>query len=86
MMGGKQSAGFVPLLGTFLAIGYDALHHIDPVQGGADVDVRTVRYALDGRIAVIGGLNAPVTLERGTRDEIRQQVFEAVKILGPGGV
>jgi len=85
LMGYKLSAGFMPLLSTFLEIGYDAHYYIDPVQGDADVDLRKVKRIFDKRITVIGGLNAPVTLERGTRGEIRQQVFEAVEILGPGG-
>ncbi|GAG29960.1 unnamed protein product, partial [marine sediment metagenome] len=28
---------------------------------------------------------APITLGRGTREQIRQEVFDAVQILGPGG-
>ena len=81
----KLSNGFMPLLDRFAEIGYDAHYFIDPVQGGPGADLRRVKQAFDRKIAVVGGLNSAVTLERGTREEIRQEVFNAVRILGPGG-
>ena len=30
-------------------------------------------------------MNAPITLERGTRQDIRRELFDAVRALGPGG-
>jgi hypothetical protein len=85
LMGYKLSNGFMPLLDTFIGIGYDVHYYIDPVQGGPGVDLARVKETFRGRIAVVGGLNSAVTLERGSREEIRQQVFEAVRVLGPGG-
>ena len=85
LMGYKNSTGFMPLLDAFVEVGYDAHFYIDPVMGGVGVDLRKVKSAFENKIAVIGGVNSPVTLERGSRNEIRQEVFDAVKTLGPGG-
>ncbi len=81
--GCTMSAGIMPLLDEFLEIGFDVLYHVDPVQGGADLAV--VKRKLGSRIAVLGGINSAITLGRGSRDEIRRAVFEAVDVLGPGG-
>ena len=78
-----MSSGIMPLLETFKEIGFDLLYHVDPVQGGADLAV--VKEKLQGQIAVLGGINGAITLERGSGDEIRQAVFEAVEVLAPGG-
>ncbi len=78
-----MSAGVMALLDDFLDIGFDVLYHVDPVQGGADL--AEVKRKLGGRIAVLGGVNSAITLGRGSRDDIRQAVFESVDVLGPGG-
>jgi uroporphyrinogen-III decarboxylase len=53
--------------------------------GGHRVDLARVKAALDGKISVIGALNEPITLERGTPEDIRAEVFQAVRTLGAGG-
>lgn len=78
-----MTAGIMPVLDMFKEIGFDLLFYVDPVQGG--VDLRVVKQKLGGHIAVHGGLNAAVTMGRGSRDEIRREVFNAVEILAPGG-
>jgi hypothetical protein len=85
LMGYRNSTGFMPLLDAFVKIGYDAHFYIDPVMGGAGVDLCKVKSTFNNKIAVIGGVNSAVTLERGSRETIRQEVFEAVETLGPGG-
>ena len=85
LMGYKNSTGFMPLLDVFVEIGYDAHFYVDPVMGGAGVDLHKVKSTFDKKIAIIGGVNSAVTLERGSRETIRQEVFEAVETLGPGG-
>ncbi len=85
LMGYIMTTGFMPLLDTFVEIGYDAHYYIDPIQGGPGVDLRKVKKTFDQRIAVIGGMNSAVTLESGSREEIRQAVFDAIAILGPDG-
>ncbi len=86
LAGYRLSTGFMPLLDLFLEAGYDAHLYIDPVQGGPGTDLRKVKQLFDGRISVLGGINSAVTLERGTREEIRQAVFDAIEILGPAGL
>ena len=85
LMGYMLSAGFMPLLDTFVETGYDVHYYIDPVQGGPGVDLHKVKKAFDRKIAIVGGVNSAVTLESGRREEIRQAVFDAMGILGPGG-
>ena len=85
LTGYSVSTGFMPLLDIFVEIGYDAHFHIDPVQGGIGVDLRKVKSVFDQKIAVIGGVNSAITLGSGTRQEIRQAVFDAVQILAAGG-
>jgi len=78
-----MSAGIMPLLDAFKEVGLDVLYHVDPVQGGADLGI--VKRKLGGEVAVLGGINSAITLGRGSRDEIRQAVFKAMKILAPDG-
>ena len=78
-----MTSGIMPVLDVFKEIGFDLLFHVDPVQG--EVDLRIVKEKLGGHIALHGGLNSAVTMGRGSRDEIRREVFEAVEILAPGG-
>jgi hypothetical protein len=83
VFGWTMSAGSMALLEDFKALDLDVLWHVDPVQGGADL--RKVKQTLGGEVATLGGMNSAITLERGSRQEIRQAVFEAVEILGEGG-
>ena len=78
-----MSAGIMPLLEAFKALDLDVLYHVDPVQGGADL--RVVKRRLGSDVATLGGINSAITLGRGSRDEIRRAVFEAVDVLGEGG-
>jgi len=70
-------------LEDLLDIGIDVLRGVDPIQGKDDLAV--VKETIGGRIAIWGGMNAAITLGRGTPDEIRQAVDTAIEILAPGG-
>lgn len=83
LMGYTISTGIMPLVGSLLEIGYDVHYHVDPVQGGADL--RSLKATLGQQTALLGGMNSAVTLERGTDEQIRQAVYEAVEICAPGG-
>jgi uroporphyrinogen-III decarboxylase len=85
LMAYTMSVGCMPLLDIFVEMGYDAHYLLDPIPDGARIDLRKVKSTFENKIAVVGGLNAPITLERGTPEDIRQQVFDAVRTLGPGG-
>jgi uroporphyrinogen-III decarboxylase len=85
LMGYTMSVGVMPLLDVFAEIGYDAHYLLDPIAGGSRIDLHRVKSSFDNQTAIIGGLNEPITLEQGTREQIRQEVFDAVRVLGPGG-
>jgi uroporphyrinogen-III decarboxylase len=78
-----MTTGVRPLLRCFVDAGVDLYYWADPVQG--DADLRTVRAELGGKTAVAGGVNAPLTLGRGTPAEIRKAVRDAIETLGPAG-
>ena len=84
-MGYTMSVGYMPLLDALAEVGYDVHYLLDPVATDLPVDLPRIKSAFNGKTAIIGGLNEHITLERGTRDEIRQEVFDAVSILGSGG-
>jgi hypothetical protein len=63
--------------------GVNLLYYVDPVQEKAGLEVAKERFG--GRIAVVGGIDSPVTLREGSPEEIRQAVHTAVQKLGPSG-
>jgi len=79
----SMSTGIMPLLDTFVDVGIDMLVHVDPVMGDADLAV--VKQKLGGRVAVRGGINAPLTLSRASEHDIRRAVDDAIRILAVGG-
>lgn len=85
LMGYTMSVGVMPLLDILVEIGYDVHNVLDPIPNGTRIDLAKVKSTLNKKIAVFGGLNAPITLERGTREQIRQEVFDSVQMLGRGG-
>jgi len=67
-------------------VGYDMHFLLDPLQsGGRPADLAAVKAAWNGKIAVIGAINQPITLERGSPQDVREEVFRAVRELGSGG-
>jgi len=77
------ASGAMPLLGMFKEVGIDLLYGIDPVQGG--FDMMHVKREIGDEICLWGGVNAHVTLELGTPDDIRKAVKDATSILSPRG-
>lgn len=78
-----MSTGIMPLLKDFLELGIDILIHVDPVQGKANL--KEVKNKIGDRVCLQGGINSFLTIEQGTKKEIRQAVLNAVRTLGPGG-
>lgn len=79
-----MTMGIMPILEEFVEMGVDVLAGVDPVQGGADLEV--VKEKLGGRVCIMGGMNAAITLGPGSsREDIRRAVTEAVEVLAPGG-
>lgn len=83
LFGYTVTTGLMPVLDDFAALGVDLLYYADPAQGG--MDLRVAKAKLGGKVAMAGGVNSGVTLHHGTPDEVRRQVHEAIRTLGPGG-
>lgn len=77
------TTGMMPLLSILLEIGVDAIIGIDPVQGRG-TDLASIKQKLGGRVCLWGGVNGFLTIERGTEDEVRDAVREAMETLGRG--
>jgi len=76
-----HSCGYiVPMLKTFMNLGVDVLN---PVQASAN-DLATVRRITQGRMTLLGGLDANVIVH-GTPETIRRQVVERIRQLGQNG-
>lgn len=77
-----MTSGVMPLMDMILEAGVDVLIGVDPVQGS--VDLATLRDKAAGRLCLWGGVNGPLTIERGTPAEVRIAVQEALNTLAPG--
>ena len=75
-----MTTGVMTLLEDLIEAGVDLLYFVDPVQD--KVDLGLLREKLKGRMAVAGGINTPLTLTRGNRNEIEEAVHKAIDILG----
>jgi hypothetical protein len=75
--------GWKPLRRDFLEMGIDCLTGVDPVQD--KLDLEEVKRELGGRMCLMGGMNAAVTLTQKTDPQIREAVADAMRILSPGG-
>jgi uroporphyrinogen-III decarboxylase len=79
------SSGTKPMLDDYIGIGFDVLIGLDPIQG-THTDMPLMKQKLGGQIALWGGVSGAVTVERGSEDEIRAAVRQAVGTLGPTGL
>ncbi|NOZ23211.1 MAG: hypothetical protein GXP25_19225 [Planctomycetes bacterium] len=78
------TSSYTPLLDLYLESGIDVLIGLDPVQD-TRVDFALTKQKLGGKVGLWGGVNGFVTIERGTPDEVREAVREAMRVLAPGG-
>lgn len=73
------------LLDMILDMGVDALEPIETLpMNTADVTLAEVKAKLGGRVCVMGAVQALV-LERGTAEEMRAHMREAIEVGAPGG-
>ena len=79
-----HTSGTMPLLEMIAEAGVDVLIGVDPVQGQG-TDMAAMKEKLAGRVALWGGVNGFLTIERGTKAEVEEAVAEAVRVLAPGG-
>ena len=78
------TSGIMPLLDDILELGIDVLIGVDPVQGKG-TDLRLLKQKLGGKICLWGGVNGFLTIENGSREDVIQEVQQAISTLGPGG-
>jgi len=81
--GYTMASGAIPLLGMFKEMNLDVLYGIDPVQGGYDMSY--VKREIGDRICLWGGVNAHVTLELGTPNDVEMAVKDAISTLNSRG-
>ena len=72
------------LLGDFKEMGIDVLIGADPVQD-PQLDMSLLKREIGGEICIWGGGNGFVTVERGSPDEIKREVNNAMDALAWGG-
>ena len=81
LYGHIMTSGQMPLLDLLMDAGVDVLIGIDPVQGKG-MDLAALKEKTAGRMCVWGGVNGFVTMEQGSENQVRQEVREALGILG----
>jgi len=79
-----MTSGSTLLLDLMVDAGVDVLIGVDPVQGRG-TDLADLKARAGGRIALWGGVNGFLTVERGEESEVRRAVEEAMGCLAPGG-
>lgn len=79
-----MTSGVMPLLDDFLALGFDVLIGVDPIQGRG-TDLKVLKKKLGGKICLWGGVNGYLSVERGNKEEVKEAVEKAMAALGPEG-
>ncbi|HPD14156.1 MAG TPA: uroporphyrinogen decarboxylase family protein [Planctomycetota bacterium] len=78
------TSGAMPLLDMIIEAGVDVLIGVDPIQGKG-TDMAEMKRRTAGKLALWGGVNGFLTVERGTPEGIREAVRLALDTLGPDG-
>ncbi|MBA7648027.1 hypothetical protein ES703_55807 [subsurface metagenome] len=78
-----MTTGVMPMLEMLKEADIDLLYFVDPVQD--KVDLKPLKKQVGGKFALAGGINSSLTLKKGSDEEIREAVRNAVKTLGPDG-
>ena len=79
-----STSGTMGILPMLLDAGVDVIIGVDPLEGVGS-DMRAMRALVGDRMALWGGVNAFVTVEMGSDEEIRAAVRAALEELGPVG-
>ena len=69
-----------PILEDLIAIGFDAIHPIDPTS----MDIREVKKRVGKKLAVMGNIHTDL-LPRGTPEEVRELTKKTIREIAPGG-
>ena len=76
-----MNSGAMPLLDSFKEIGFDVYSNIDPLT--PRTDLARIKAQIGDRIALCGGVNNNLVVERGTEEEVAAAVAEAIEKLAP---
>jgi hypothetical protein len=79
-----MSCASLPLVDMMVDAGVDVLLGIDPAQDRT-MDLAALKRKVAGRMCLWGGVCGYLTVERGTQEDIQQQVQQAIARLSPGG-
>ena len=71
-------------LETFRDLGVDALSYLNPPPQG-DADLGEIKRRVADQISLWGGISSPITIEQGTRDDVRESVIDAIRAAARGG-
>jgi hypothetical protein len=77
-----MSCASLPLVEMMVEAGVDVLLGVDPAQDRT-MDFAALKQKAGGRMSLWGGVCGYLTVERGTEEEIRQQVRQAISTLAP---
>jgi uroporphyrinogen-III decarboxylase len=72
-----MTSGMLPMAENILESGVDVLLGLDPLQQGAN-PLAEARQRLGGQVCLWGGVNAAITVEQGSADDVRREVFTAL--------
>ncbi len=70
-----------PLLDDYIAMGFDAIHPIEPKSW----DVVELKRRVKGKLALLGTVDMDYPLARGTVEEIREYVKQRIREIALGG-
>lgn len=76
------TANAMPLLNMIADTGVDVLIGIDPHA----YDLSKTKQLLKGKVCLWGGVNGHLTIEQGTKEAVKEEVAQAMQILGPDGL
>jgi len=69
-----------PILDDLIAIGFDAIHPIDPTA----MNIREVKEKVGRKLAIMGNIHTDL-LARGTPEEVRDLTKKTIREVAPGG-
>jgi hypothetical protein len=78
------TSGMLPIADMILDSGVDVVVGIDPGEGKGTT-LEAVRRSLGGKVGLWGGVSGPLTVERGTEEDVRAAVEAAMTSLAPTG-
>jgi uroporphyrinogen-III decarboxylase len=79
-----MSYASLPLVDMMIDAGVDVLMGVDPAQDRT-MNLHKLKLKVTGKMCIWGGVCGYLTIERGTADDIKREVREAISTLAPGG-